>query len=219
MAPWIPVGSASVSKLSSGTIDQKYFSTLEEARTYLLERITHRGIVKLINAYGDQLVIPDEGYFLSLDRSLYIDRNRTINAYVLLFLRVQDLVNGNRTSAIKDEAIASYKIVTSGMNLSKNFLDRYVVRDPLANRTDIVVYRTKNPALQRVLSVLENKVLRKFDTLLENGTITDDEYQTAVQAYDDFVLHLMIYRDYRKNSLAKERALAAIKVFTTIYQK
>lgn len=175
--------------------------------------------MKLINAYGDKLVIPDDSYFLSVDRSLYIDRNRTINAYVLLFLRVQDFVSGNKTSAIKTEALASYRIVNDGILSAKNVLDRYIIREPLVNRTDIVVYRTKDPALQRALSVLENKVLRKFDTLLGDGTITDEEYRTAVQAYDDFVLHLMIYRDYGKNSLAKERALAAIKIFTATYRK
>lgn len=218
-APWIPVRPTSVSKLSSETIDQKYFATLEEARAHLLGQITHRGIVKLINTYGDTLTIPDDAYFVSVDRSLYIDRNRTINSYVLLFLRVQDLVNGQRTSEVKNEALASYKIVNDGIVLAKNFLDRYVAREPIDNRTDIMVYRTKELALQRPLSVLENKVLRKFGALLESGTITDAEYRTAVQAYDDFVLHLSLYRNYGKSVLVKERALSAIKVFTAIYGK
>jgi len=69
------------------------------------------------------------------------------------------------------------------------------------------------------LSILESKVLAKFNTLLESETISRNEYETSVQAYDDFVLHLMIYRDYGKNILSKERALKAIKIFSTTYAK
>ncbi len=73
--------------------------------------------------------------------------------------------------------------------------------------------------LEKALAVLEKKVLIKFGSLLESGTITSEEYSTAVQAYDDFILHLMIYRNYGQNPLAKERALTAIKIFTATYQK
>lgn len=86
-----------------------------------------------------------------MDKSLYIDRNRTINSYVLLFLRVQDLVDGKKTSEIKNEAIANYQIVNDGILLAKNIIDRYVVRESLPDRNDIVMYRTKDPAIQRAL--------------------------------------------------------------------
>ena len=40
-----------------------------------------------------------------------------------------------------------------------------------------------------------------------------------MQAYNDFVLHLMIYRDYGKTSVSKERAIAAMKIFMATYKK
>lgn len=112
----------------------------------------------------------------------------------------------------------SIGIVMSGVTFTKNFLDKYVIRIYLPEQ-NITLYRTKNPLLVKPLSILENKVLAQFNALLENGSISRGEYETSVQAYDDFILHLMIYRDYGKSPLSKERALAAIKIFTTTYAK
>lgn len=192
---------------------------MEEARKYLLEQSPQHSIRKLIESYGNKLAIPDEAYFSSIDRSLYIDRNRIMNAYVLLFVRVQDLVNGNKTDSVKNDALKSYRIVNEGVALAQNFPDRYVVRENLDNKTDIQVYRTKDPAIQKALSALERKILNKLEKLKQSGTITDTEYRTALQAYDDFVLHLSLYRDYGKNTFAKERALSAIKTLMATYGK
>lgn len=106
----------------------------------------------------------------------------------------------------------------SGVALAKNFLDRYVIRDYIPEK-NITLYRTKNPLLVKPIAALERKVIAKFDALLKNGNISRDEYESSVQAYDDFILHLMIYRDYGKSALSKDRALAAIKIFTATYAK
>ena len=156
---------------------EKYFSSLSEARAYLLGRISHRAIVKLINSYGDKLVIPDESYFLSVDQNLYGEYNRIINAYTLLFLRVQDAVSGNRSDMVKSDGRFSAGIVTSGLALAKNFLDRYVIREYMSEQ-NITVYRTKNPLLIKPLSILEKKILTKFDSLLTSGKISRSEYDT-----------------------------------------
>lgn len=100
----------------------------------------------------------------------------------------------------------------------KNLLDRYVTRTYIAEK-NITLYRTKNAALSKPLATLESKIIGKFDALLASDTISRSEYETAVQAYDNFVLHLMIYRDYGKTTLSKERALKAVKVFMATYKK
>ncbi|HBB27595.1 TPA: hypothetical protein DCZ36_03830, partial [Candidatus Gracilibacteria bacterium] len=218
VATWIPTISSSPSSLSASSMDTRYFLTLEESRAYLLGKITHSAIVKLINSYGDKLTISDISYYLSVDSGLYSEYNRIINAYTLLFLRVQDAVSGNKSETVKSEGRLSVGIVLSGVAFAKNFLDRYITRAYLPEH-NITLYRTKNPLLMKPLSILESKVLAKFNTLLESETISRNEYETSVQAYDDFVLHLMIYRDYGKNILSKERALKAIKIFSTTYAK
>lgn len=218
VAPWIPSGFNTPSGLSIGTIDGRYFPSLGEARVYLLTQIWHPAIVKLINTYGDKLTVPDILYYLSIDRNFYSEYNRIINAYTLLFLRVQDAVSGNRSDTVKSDWRMSVGIVMSGVTFAKNFLDKYVTREYLPEQ-NITLYRTKNPLLVKPLSILENKVLAQFNALLSSETISRGEYETSVQAYDDFVLHLMIYRDYGKSSLSKDRALAAIKIFTTTYAK
>ena len=218
IVPWISPETNSPSNLSMGTIGTKYFTSLAEARKYLLDRISHRAIVKLINSYGDKLIMEDESYFLSVDKELYSEYNKSINAYVILFSRVQDLVSGNKTQAIKDEGKASYKLVANGLILAKNVIDRYVNRDFISEK-NITLYRTKNTALTKPLWALEKKIIAKFDALLWSESISQEEYNTSVQAYNDFVLHLMIYRDYGKTSVSKERAIAAMKIFMTTYKK
>jgi len=109
-------------------------------------------------------------------------------------------------------------MVLSGVTFAKDFLERYITRAYLPEQ-NITIYRTKNPLLVKPLSILERKILTHFDALLSSQSISRSEYETSVQAYDDFVLHLMIYRDYGKNPLSKERALAAIKVFSATYAK
>lgn len=195
-----------------------YFPSLSDARAYLLTQISHPAIIKLINSYGDKLIIKDASYFLSVDKNLYYEYNRVINAYVLLFLQVQDAVSGNKSDAVKSDGRLSAGIVMSGVTLVKNILDRYIVSIYIPEK-NITLYRTKNPLLEKPLSILEEKVLAKFDALLESETISQDEYRSSIQAYNDFVLHLMIYRDYGKNVLSKDRALAAIKIFTATYAK
>ncbi len=76
----------------------------------------------------------DESYFLSVDKELYSEYNKSINAYVILFSRVQDLVSGNKTQAIKDEGRTSYKLVANGFILAKNVIDRYVNRDFISEK-------------------------------------------------------------------------------------
>lgn len=174
--------------------------------------------MKLINSYGDKLAIADDTYFLSVDPTLYPEYNKVINAYVLLFMRVQDAVSGNRSASVKADGRLAAGIVTNGITLVKNLLDRYVTRTYIAEK-NITLYRTKNAALTKPLAALENKIIGKFDALLSSDTISRSEYETAVQAYDNFVLHLMIYRDYGKTTLSKDRAMAAIKVFIATYRK
>lgn len=174
--------------------------------------------MKLINTYGSKLSIPDISYFLSVDRTLYHEYNRLVNGYTLLFLRVQDAVSGNTSSTVKTEGRMGVSIVLSGVTFAQTFLDRYVLRTSIGEK-GITLYRTRNPLLVKPLGVLENKIITKFDALLESGTITRDEYDSSVQAYNDFVLHLMLYRDYGKNPLSKDRALKAIKIFSATYAK
>ena len=192
---------------------------MQDARNYLSTQIPDVRILKLAETYKNQLILSDETYFPSVDTNLAGEYNTIINAYVLLFLRVQDILAGNNTLSIRTEAFNSYKIVQTGIPLAKNLLERYVLIEPLTEYPDILIYRTQDPKLEKALAVLEKKVLIKFGALLESDTITTEEYKTSVQAYDDFILHLMIYRNYGQNPLAKERALTAIKTFTTTYQK
>gem|GEM_PF-7066551 len=119
---------------------------------------------------------------------------------------------------VKSEGRQSATIVMSGVSLAKNILDRYIVRAILPAQ-NITIYRIRNPVLTKALATLETKVLAKFDRLLSSGTITQTEYETAVQAYNDFILHLSLYRDYGRTKLSKDRALAAIKIFTGVYAK
>lgn len=69
--------------------------------------------MKLINSYGNKLVIPDESYFLSVDQDLSSEYNRVVNAYAILFMRVQDAVFGNRSETVKSEGRFSVGIVVS----------------------------------------------------------------------------------------------------------
>lgn len=163
-------------------------------------------------------MIPDESYFLSVDQNLYKQYNRIINAYVILFLRVEDAVAGNRSSNVKNEGRLSAGIVSSGIVLAKDLLDKYIVRENVSEN-NTVVYRTKNPLLTKALGSLERKILTKFNALLASNTISIVEYQSSVQTYNDFVLHLMLYRDYGKNTLSKDRALASMKAFLTTYKR
>lgn len=199
-------------------MSEKFFTEITDAKTYLLSSITHNAIVKLINSYGNKLTIPDWAYFLSIDPSLAIEYNRVMNAYTLLFLRVQDAVTGNKSSSVKNDGKMSAAIVNSGLTLVQKILDRYVIRDTI-NEKNITLYRTKNPLLAKPLTSLENKIITKLDALLESTTITRSEYDMAVQSYNDFVLHLMIYRDYWKKAISKERAVSSMKVFMATYRK
>lgn len=214
---WIPVLSP-LDSLSINTLGTYYFTGIIAARDYIRTQILDNRVTSLADKYATQLVIGDESYYPTIDRDLFVQYNQIINAYVILFLRVQDAVSGNRSDSVRSDGKQSYSIVNNGLTFAKNYLDRYIVRQYLTAR-NITVYRTKNTTINKPLAILEEKVLAKFDLLLSSETITPEEYNIAVQAYNDFVLHLSIYRSLNKSSIVKNRTLDAIKIFTTIYAK
>lgn len=209
--PTLPTTGITIDKLNT-----VIFPDITSAIGYLKQNISTPAVQKLVDSYGAKLDTPDLTYYRSFDANLNASYNYTLNAYVIMFLRIQDALGGNRSDKVKSDFKTVYPIVTNGIPLVQNVLDRYVVR---ASHGTTIVYQTRVSAIEKPILALESKVLGKFDTLLSSETITNDEYKTAIDAYNTFVLNLSIYRTYGKNPEAKARAIKAIGIFSAIYAK
>ncbi|MFC1797718.1 hypothetical protein ACFLY2_00600 [Patescibacteria group bacterium] len=60
-------------------------------------------------------------------------------------------------------------------------------------------------------------MLKKLKTLLNTNTISIEKYNKAINDYNEFILHLSIYRQY-KNKPAAYKALTPGRSFLKVYK-
>jgi hypothetical protein len=66
---------------------------------------------------------------------------------------------------------------------------------------------------------LRSKVEKKLNNLISTNSITQDEYNTAKDSYNEFILHLTIFFEYNKLEAARIEALKQARIFIPIYNK
>jgi hypothetical protein len=81
----------------------------------------------------------------------------------------------------------------------------------------VVVYKTQYSKLSKKVEVVEKLILGKFKKLLKSGKISEETYKSAINNYNDFILHLSIYR-MTKHKAAVSKALTSGKKFIKIYK-
>jgi hypothetical protein len=66
---------------------------------------------------------------------------------------------------------------------------------------------------------LRSKVEKKLNNLIATNSISQEEFNTAQAAYNEFILHLTIFFDYNKLESARLEALKQARIFIPVYNK
>ncbi|MCK9272091.1 chitobiase/beta-hexosaminidase C-terminal domain-containing protein [Candidatus Gracilibacteria bacterium] len=205
-----------ISGLNTSSLDVFYLSGIVQAKEYLHSNISNSAVLKLADSYFDKLSFNDSTYYTSFDGVLKQEYNRIINSYVLFFLKLDSFIK-NRLESDKTDAKNLYLIISNYLKNKSLPEIKYINKN--FYKDGIYIYKTKFQLIAIALDKLEAKILAKFEKLKDSKTITEEEYLSGINAYNDFVLNLTIYRMYNKPAEAKARAIKAINIWYNIYKK
>ncbi|EKD65971.1 MAG: hypothetical protein ACD_49C00072G0008 [uncultured bacterium (gcode 4)] len=205
-----------ISNLNTASLDVFYLSWIIEAKTYLHTQIINLTVLKLVDSYFEKLNFENSYYFTSFDANLRQEYNKIINSYVLFFLKTDSYLK-NKNESDKADIISLNTIISGYLKNKQDPELRYINTN--LYRDWIYIYKTKFAPIATALDKLEAKILAKFEKLKDSKTITFDEYLAWINAYNDFVMNLTIYRMYNKPMEAKVRAKNAINIWYNIYKK
>ncbi|EKE26429.1 MAG: hypothetical protein ACD_4C00295G0002, partial [uncultured bacterium (gcode 4)] len=201
-------------ELTISTINNSYYKNLDEARKYLKTIISDPNLIRQIDNYHSKLNLNDIDFYLGFDNKVKMDFNKIINSYVLLFKKL-DLYSKTKDISLKTDINSLSSILSNYIKSPINPSDSYVTK---ISNENWIVYKTKFSKIQNPLEKLETKILNKFKLLKVSWTISNSEYSNWINAYNDFVLYLSIYRTYKPKE-AKNRAIEPIRIFTGLYSK
>lgn len=178
----------------------------------LKNTIVNTNLNSLIDLNSQKLIIPEIDYYLSFDSELR-------EKYFSVFNWLKDfIINTDKYLTTKD---SKYKILAaewfknySKVNELKNFEEKYIIK---TNRDWLLIYKTTYTPIAKLVDALENAMIIKLNKLLEANTINQEQYNQTIKNYNDFILHLSIYRQY-KNKAAALKALTPGRGFLKVYK-
>lgn len=166
----------------------------------------------IIDKFYKELEIPEIEYYISFDKELEIKYNNVINWYKKFIINLDDFLSTN-DSSYQIEAWKWY-IDYLKVNELKNFEEKYITKTYVDSK---LIYKTKYTPIIKIVDALEKKVLIKLNTLLQRKTITLEKYNETINNYNQFILHLSIYREYGNKSAAL-KALTPGQSFLKVYK-
>lgn len=126
-------------------------------------------------------------------------------------------MNGNHNDSVKNDALFAYTTFVKTIAAIANPSSAYVSKTSSPTYF-VTVYKPVSAGLRALTDKIEAKVLAKLLALQTAGTIGLNEFQNAVDAYNQFILDLSVYKVH-PNDLSKARALQNGAVFLKTYAK
>ena len=188
--------------------------SITDSKTKIDKEIKNETIKKLANSNLEKINFDNSEYFLSFDPELKAEYNKYVEANYKLATLLDEYAK-TKDKSLKAEIISNAKIVKAATKLDKDRKDKYVDTKIVDEKE---IYTPKNEKIQKAVGKVENKVLSKFNKLLDSKTITEEEYNKSLTSYNNFVLHLDVYVTY-KSKEAKAKLITEAKVFIKTFSK
>ena len=180
----------------------------------------------------------DEKKSVSFDKSVWLELN-LLEEIDSVYVYFSDAVDGNFTllkTGLKTDSEWVIKFKTKQLGYFAVIKSRYLwkqsfdiykrIEDGEDSETEYItkveqdgieVYKTQYSKLSEKIEVVERLILGKFKKLYDAGKIPESTYKTAINNYNEFILHLSIYR-MTKYKPAAGKALEAWKKFIKVYK-
>jgi len=186
------------------------FSNLEEKLNSVLqisaiEKLAHKFYLEFVPdmTYFD--------YFVSFDTDLAHQYNSYAQAHYNMFVALEKYAI-TKSNIEKTKVIQNLKVIAQAFKAEKDLKTKYVT---LVNN----YFVPNNPIIKKATTGLRDKVEKKLNNLISTNSITQQEYNTATVAYNDFILHLTIFFEYNKLEAARIEALEQARIFIPVYNK
>lgn len=178
----------------------------------LKAKISNNNLYWLIDKFYLKLKIKDIDYYTTFDKDLENKYNKVLKWYNDFFVYIDKyLTNKN----IADRTLA-WKGYLEYLKIDQfnNLEDRYITK---TYKDWKVIYKSKYEPIKKIVDALESKMIIKLNNLLNSNTITLDKYNETIDNYNQFILHLSIYKQYN-NKTAALKALNPGKKFLEVYK-
>lgn len=177
----------------------------EALQIWAIEKLAHKFYLKFVPdmTYYD--------YFSSFDTQLTNQYNSYAQAHYNMFIALEKYVI-TKDQAEKSRVIKNLKIIAQAFEAEKDLKTKYI---SVINN----YFVPNNELIKKATTWLRSKVEKKLNNLIATNSISQEEFNTAQAAYNDFILHLTIFFDYNKLEAARLEALKQARIFIPVYNK
>ncbi|MCH2189175.1 peptidoglycan-binding protein, partial [Candidatus Gracilibacteria bacterium] len=169
----------------------------------------------VIQSYTARIIPDDYNYYASMDTELKTLYNSYAKQWYDFFVTLDKFIADRNNDDLKKDLIAGYADIQNILKADHSLEKRYV---QIKNSGAYDLYFPLPEDLKTRFKKIEPVFIGKFDELLTTETITQSEYEQALSAYNDFVLHFTLFATYR-NSEAKQATIAALRELAPTYRK
>jgi hypothetical protein len=179
----------------------------------LKSKTDNKFIYKIIDRFSKELVSKEIDYYANFNYDIYTDYSKIVKWFNDFILKIDSYIK-TKDKKDRNDAIFGYKSFLKIRGFDKTFSNRYVTKKIVDSKE---IWVTKYRPISKLVWWFEIKVLKKLKLLLDTKTINEKTYYKAIKDYNEFILHLTIYRMHKVKSAAY-RALIPGKSFYKIYK-
>ncbi|MCP4523690.1 MAG: hypothetical protein GY828_05765, partial [Candidatus Gracilibacteria bacterium] len=187
--------------------------TLENIEQLISENVTHPALLKISQRIYSDLIPEKLLYFSQFDNELRSEYQAYIEAYYHSMLQFEVYIT-TKSPEVKKEILSHLPTVIAGIKANRDLSEKYIVKNMNQGH---IVYSPKNTKIADALQKIQTKITSKLFKLLNTGSIDQQQFDTAINAYNDFILELSIFVEYRHDA-SKTKALEALKIFYPFYK-
>lgn len=185
-----------------------------ELKDVIISEITHPTLQRIALEYLETITPDDYLYYSQIDESITVEYNAYATTLYDFFTTVQQFID-TKDKSLKSQLIAQYSALQKLLKQDHELYTRYVSYEIYQ---DYSVYHPKEEKLKQTFIKIEAVIVEKFIKLYDSQTITQDEFNEALEQYNDFVLHFTLFKQF-KSEIAKTQAIEALQAFAPTYRK
>jgi len=211
---WVIIHLTWFSYVEASNITSSQGVTFLTLKKTLDNKIKTSAIQKISDELFLELAPINYKYFLSLDSKLRNEYDKYSLAYYQVFINLEKYIKTKDINT-KQIILSNLPLVIEWIKAKRDLELEYVNKNTIAWN---IIYSPKNKRPLNSPYKIQTLIVEKLNSLILSETISLEEYNIAMNAYNYFILHLEIFIEFKSED-AKKKALEQVKIFTPTYNK